>query len=202
MSWYTYVYPTEGFNLDEPKEKVEGRINEKKEKLDEIWAYINGLCVASPNILNTDDPIKYVTKTMSDNINKYIELSNSQNHDYHSLNMIEERDDWGKYSIEEENMEYRPHIWYNRFQHTHDPEIGIEEYKNDIEYIKKRLINYACSSPKDIIINNSDSEDPIQDAVLYLTKELDELREWLDEKLYDLSFCELLLKYYDTHEEG
>lgn len=202
MSWYTFVYPTEGFNLDEPKEKVEERINKKKEELDELWAYINGLCVASPNTLNTDDPIKYVTKAMTDNINKYIELSNLQNHDYHTLRMIEERDDWGKYSTEEEDTEYKPHIWYNRFQHTHDPENGIDEYKHNIEYIKKRLINYACSSPKDIIINDPNSDEVIQDVVLYLTKELDELREWLDEELYDLSFCELLLKYYDTYEEG
>lgn len=202
MSWYTFVYPTEGFDLDEPKEKVEERINKKKEELDELWAYINGLCVASPNTLNTDDPIKYVTKIMTDNINKYIEISNSQNHDYHTLRMIEDREDWGKYSTEEENTEYRPHIWYNHFQHTHDPKGGIEDYNDSIEYIKKRLTNYACSSPKDIIINIQDSDEIIQDAVLYLTKELDELREWLDEELYDLSFCELLLKYYDTYEEG
>lgn len=202
MSWYTIVYPTEGFNLEEPKEKIKERVDKRKEKLDELWAYINGLCVASPNTLNTDDPIKYATNTMIANVNKYIELSGYLNHDYHTLQMIEERDDWGKYSTEEEDTEYKPHIWYNHFEHTHDPEEGITEYKHNIEYIKKRLVNYACSSPKDIIVNNPDSDDNIQDAILYLTKELDELREWLDYELYDLSFCELLNKYYDTHEEG
>lgn len=202
MSWYTYIYPTEGFNLDEPKEKIRERVDNKKEELNELWAYINGLCVASPNTLNTDDPIKYATNTMIANINKYIELYNSYTHDSNTLQMIEERDNWGKYSIEEENTEYRPHLWYNHFQHTHSPETGIAEYKESIDYIKKRLINYACSSPKDIIVNSPDSEDKIQDAIIYLTKELDELRDWLEQELYDLNFCELLSKYYDTHEEG
>ena len=202
MSWYTYIYPTEGFDLDEPKEKIQERLSKKTEELNELWAYINGLCVASPDTLNMDDPIKYATNTMLSYIEKYIDASNSENHDYNTLQMINERDDWGKYSIEEENTEYRPHLWYNHFQHTHDPESGIESYKNNIEYIKKRLVNYACASPKDIIVNDPDSDDKIQDAIIYLTRELDELREFLDESLYDLNFCELLNKYYDTHEEG
>lgn len=201
MSWYTYIYPTEGFDLNEPREKIKERLNSRKESLDEIWAYINGLCVASPSTLNTDDPIKYITKAMLDNINKYIEVSNAINHDYHTLQMIVDKDNWDKDS-EEENTEYKPRLWYNHFQHTHDPESGIEEYKHNIEYVKKRLVNYACSLPKDIVVNDPNSDDVIQDVILYLTKELDELREWLDEELYDLSFCELLLKYYDTHEEG
>lgn len=202
MSWYTFVYPTEGFDLDEPKEKIQERISKRKEELDELWAYINGLCVASPNTLTADDPIKFATSTMLSYIEKYIEISNVQNHDYRTIQMIEERDDWGKYSIEEENTEYRPHIWYNRFQHTHNPEGGIEEYKKSIEYIKKRLVNYACSSPKDIIVNDPDSDENIQDAIIYLTNELDSLKEWIDDELWELGFCELLLKYYDTHEEG
>lgn len=205
MSWYTIVYPTEGFNLEEPKEKINERVEKRKEELNELWAYINGLCVASPNTIvrnNTEDPIKYVTNSMLLNINKYINITEVLNHDYHTLHMIEERDDWGKYSIEEKNTEYKPHIWYNHFQHTHDPKEGIDHYNKNIEYIKKRLINYACSSPKDIIVNNPDSEDNVKDAIIYLTGELDELREWLDENLWDLSFCTLLDKYYDTHEEG
>ena len=202
MSWYTFVYPTEGFDLDEPKEKINERVEKRKEVLNELWAFINGLCVASPNTLNTDDPIRYVTSIMLANINKYIEVSKEQNHDYHTLHMIDDRENWGKYNTDEENSEYKPHVWYNHFQHTHDPEGGIEDYNKTIEYVKKRLINYACSSPKDIIVNNPDSNENIQDAIIYLTNELDSLKEWLDEELWDLSFCELLAKYYDTHEEG
>lgn len=202
MSWYTFVYPTEGFNLDEPKEKIQERIDKNNEELNELWAYINGLCVASPDTLNKEDPIKHATDSISSYFDKYVEISNSQNHDYHTKRMIEEKEDWGKYSIEEEYTEYRPHIWYNHFEYTHNPEEGIDRYKDNIKYIKKRLINYACSSPRDIIINNPDSSDNIQDAIIYLTGELDELKDWLDEILYNLSFCELLAKYYDTHEEG
>lgn len=202
MSWYTIVYPTEGFNLDEPKEEINKRIEERREALNELWAYINGLCVASPNTLTAEDPIKYATSTMLDNINKYIELTELLNHDYHTIHILEERDDWGKYSLEEESTEYKPRIWYNHFQYTHDPEGGIDHYKKTTEDVKRRLVNYACSSPKDIIVNNPDLEDNIQDAIIYLTRELDGLREWLDDNLWDLSFCELLAKYYDTHEEG
>lgn len=202
MSWYTIVYPTEGFNLEEPKEQLQERISKRKEKLHEIWAYINGLCVASPNVLTKEDPIKYATSTMIEYFNDYIEFSKLQNHDYHTLHMIRDREDWGKYSSEEKETEYKPNVWYNHFQYSHDPDAGIEECTKYIENVKKRLVNYACSSPKDILISNTETDEDIQDAVLYLTKELDDLREWLDENLYDLSFCELLNKYYDTHEEG
>ena len=33
MSWYTYVYPTEGFSLDESREKIKESIDEYAEKL-------------------------------------------------------------------------------------------------------------------------------------------------------------------------
>ena len=203
MSWYTYIYPTEGFSLDEPVEKIKERIDKKKEKLSEIWAYINGLCVASPDTLTKEDPIVFATKTMIEYFDNYVKISKEEDYEWFHVEILDNKKWWEESPPEEgEDTEYRPFITYNHFPYSSDPEDGIRSSMKDIEYIRKRLVNYACSSPKDIIINDVDSDDYIKDASLYVTQELEELKDWLDETIYELCFSEMLSKYYDTHEEN
>ena len=198
MSWYTTIYPTEEFNLNVSRVEVLNRIQTYTTDLNNIWMYIHGLCMANPKIINGEDSILYAIDYTNKYFNRYLLVSEKQVQASFLSQMLDNKEIWEKYP--ENEKEYRPHIWYNHFKYSNDPESGIEDCNDNIEYIRKRLISYACACPKDIIVDNSDGD--IKDHTLYLIGELEDLRQWLDSAIYDLEFCKLLNKYFDTKEEG
>lgn len=199
MSTYTYIYPTEGFDLNQLPSDIEEAIKDDEKILNSLWERITGICVANPALYKKEDPIEYIMDMTKKYFDKYIEVSRSQNHKYFTKTLIETIEENAKYPSEDPDYVFRPHLWYNHFEFANNPETGIRETKDNIETIKKRIIGYACASPNDILFKADDETG--NDAIRYLLSELEDYKVWLDDEVYKHDFCELLVKYWDTHEQ-
>jgi len=98
---------------------------------------------------------------------------------------------WEKYKAE-----WKPCIWYNKFQYNNFPEGGVEETEKFINETKAELVMLCTSDPK--VCVGGDYDVPF-DAV---KARLDSMREWLNDNIKDNYFARLCVKYWDTHTEG
>ena len=200
MSWYTYVYPTEDFDLSLSEDKLQELIDDDKKTLDNLWERIVGICAANPSLYKKEDPIAYIIDMVNKYFDKYIEVSHRQNHNAFNLQLVESIRYNKEYSESRES--FKPYVEYNHFQYTDSPLSGIQETEKFIAKVRKYIIACACATPSDIVIQDKDKDDYYEDAIQYITDKLETEREWLDENIYDRDFCVLLDKYYDTHEQS
>ena len=190
MAWYTTIYPAANFDMNEPRDVIQKKIKEYQDKIDGIWLTINGLCTSTPNDLD-----EIITKTRN-SLDAYIMYCGIVKLNIMYLRLIDDKAEFG-----EDNEDYRPALDYNHFEYSNDPVQGLSDCDSSLEYIKQKIMGYACATPKDIFAN-IDEDDGVFDAAEYILHELRDLREFLDNTIYDRLFCELLDKYWDTHTEG
>ncbi len=201
MSWYTYVYPTEGFDLSLSEDELQELIDDDEKILDSLWERIVGICVANPSLYKKEDPIAHIIDMVKKYFDKYVEVSHRQNHNVFNLRLVESIRYNEEYPPSDVKTPFRPYVEYNHFEYTGSPSSGIEEINKSISKIKKYIIACACATPSDIMVKDKDN-DHYKDAISYITSELEEHKVWLDYSLYDQDFCILLDKYYDTHKQG
>lgn len=102
---------------------------------------------------------------------------------------------------QKERDEWRPSLSVNHFEYNSDPEEGVTECEKNIAKIKRRLFSMVVANPKDIT-PDKDDEDTRQEPLWYLRSELEDVKEFLDDTIWDLNFSKLCVEFWDTHEEG
>ena len=186
MSYYTTIFPEGEFEQTDITE-VEKEIQRSEAILQDCWEDIVAMCAASPS-----DPKEAVRQFKSD-LTKYIEF-----YKVYCKECLNKQ-----YLMSEEFCtveDRRKSIDWNHFEYNYDPERGVEEEQKSIDYVKNKLVMLCAASPEKIFAKQK--EDEQSNPLDYLNGELIELKEYLDESIYKKVFCELCVKYWDTHEEG
>lgn len=190
MSYYTTIYPEGEFD-NTPLEELDDEIEKSKTITQSCWEDIVAMCAASPT-----DPKEAVQQFKSD-LTKYIEFYKVycreclQSQYLRSLN----------YYSEEEKKTAKKSLDWNHFEHNSDPEGGIEDEQKAINYVRDKLVMMCAASPEKIYSNTTE-EGNFVNPLDWMYQELNNLKEYLDEAIYTKMFCELCIKYWDTHTEG
>lgn len=231
MSWYTNLYPNVDEFPSRDLFKSPGEMQEEADKwndvLNEIWGKIHALAFITPS--KDIASIESLIANFEQLWNAYINASKEQYDLYRAVEIwedeinhqeyiekypegggwcdIEQYDDDGKEiskedyikKVQEERAKWKPSISWNHFQYNDCPEAGVIDNKKFIADIKNKLMALVVATPKDITPDKSeDGYNPIS----YITEELNNSKEWLDDCLYELFFSELYVKYKDTSTQG
>lgn len=202
MSYYTTLYlDKEDYDKSRYKsmKDLETEINEKDSILADLWSWIEGLCAASPKNIcpKGQEPFEYVTTKFNDLWLRYISEYASVYRLYRLREAWEYEEFHNKHYPEEE---YKPHISYNHFPYNSSPEEGLDDTEKSINYCKNKILQYVCATPSDIFTKEQTEESSSLVDTIHI--ELNSLKEYLDDSLYDRGFCIYCIKYWDTHEEG
>ena len=187
MSWYTTIYP-EGEFEETDNSVVQDAIDKSEALLEDCWLDIVASCAASPT-----DPKEAVRQFKSD-LTKYIEFYKVYCRECFNSQYINSKE-----NLTDENA--KPSLDWNHFEHSSDPEDGIKDEQKSINYVKEKLIMLCAASPEKIY-GNKDAEGNFVNPLDWMSEELRNLKEYLDESIYCKMFCELCVKYWDTHEIG
>lgn len=197
MSYYTTIYPdVEKFSRNgfATISDLQNYIASLEAQLHEIWNGIAALCISVPkDIAVGDNVIDYVTKRFNDSWDSYMNGSVKLCHHYDLYSIWSEEAREKEYT--KDSQEYKPSLWRNHFEYNSDPEEGVKDCKESIEYVKRKLFMLAISTPSEVF----KGKDNLLDQVNF---ELTSLKEYLDRSISDLEFCKLCVEYWDTHTEG
>ena len=190
MSWYTIIYP-EGEFEETNVETLNKQIEKSKAWLQNSWEYIVAMCAASPS-----NPKEAVQEFKSD-LTSYIEFYKVYCRECFNLQYLQST----QYYEGEDKETAKKSLDWNRFEHNSDPEGGIKDEQKAINYVREKLIMLCACSPEKIYGVRTE-EGSFNNPLDWMYEELRNLREYLDESIYCKIFCELCVKYWDTHEEG
>lgn len=90
-------------------------------------------------------------------------------------------------------------IYFNNFPYNDNPETGYVETQLELEKLLMRLVAYVTCDKRALAYSALDTQD---DVVMYLDEIFGGIRERIDELMRTHCFCELAIKYWDTHECG
>ena len=211
---------------------IEEEIEKLKSEREEKWGTILALVFATPNVIVSpgDDIIETLTTKFNKVWKEYRDLIDQEYYLYRVQELwedeishkdyIEKYPEGGGYNdlwdeedpsrltkeeylakLKKERDAWKPSCSVNHFQYNHFPQEGITECNKYITEVKQKLLSYIIAVPKDIV-PEKDEEGNINDPVLYLTKDLNDLKEWLNDNIWDLNFSKLCVEYWDTHTEG
>lgn len=187
MSYYTTIYPKGEFE-ETNIEKINEEIEKSERLIQSKWQDIIALCAASPT--NIKEAVQEIKIDFSTYIVYYrLYCKECFNHQYLTSTALVE------------NPELEKHIEWNHFEHNSDPEKGIKEEQKSIDYVENKLVMLCAASPEKIYSNKDADGNPVN-PLDWMNEELNNLKEYLDESIYCKVFCELCVKYWDTHEEG
>ena len=185
MSWYTTIYP-EGEFEETDVEVLNKQIEKSELLLQNYWENIVAMCAASPS-----NPKEAVQEFKSD-LTTYIKFYEVYCRECFNNQYLTSADD---------DSDIERFIQKNHFEHSSDPKGGIEDEQKAIDYVREKLIMLCAASPEKIY-GNKDAEGNFVNPLDWMSEELRNLKEYLDESIYCKMFCELCVKYWDTHEEG
>ena len=198
--------------------------------LSEIWSNITALAYVTPSKDLAEDPIQYLTNRFNVYWQNYLDSSREQYGWYRAAELwedeiyhqdyIERHPEGGVCDIEpydedgnpipkeeylkklaEKRANWKPSISWNHFQYNNCPEEGIIDNKKYISDVRNRLLGLVIATPKDIT-PNKDEDNCLISPLDYINRELSEIKEWLDDCLYELFFSELYKKYEKTSTQG
>lgn len=190
MSWYTIIYP-EGEFEETNVEVLNEQIEKSKPLLQNCWEDIIAMCAASPS-----NPKEVVQEFKSD-LTIYIELYKAYCRECFNLQYLQST----QYYEDKDKETAKKSLNWNHFEHSSDPEQGIKDEEKAINYVREKLIMLCACSPEKIY-GNKDSEGRLVNPLDWMNEELRNLKEYLNESIYCKVFCELCVKYWDTHEVG
>ena len=213
------------------REDLLKKIDNEEKKLNEKWQDIYMLCFASPNTIVPNDcnnTFEYIKNMFNKTWYEYISIYSQQYKLCRILELwdcvtsheeyIKDNPDGGIYDlwnedeskmteeekrkkIQEERAAWKPSLDWNHFEYSSDPEDGVKECGSQILKIKEELLGFAIAVPKDIV-SEKDEEGNQNDISWYLTEQLRNIKEWLDDRLSNLEFSKLCIEYWDTHTLG
>lgn len=189
-------------------------------RYNEIWQHICAYVFATPN--DIDETVEKV-KCLIDNYvaerrlymnNTYIyllcedaihgiELKQylKDNPDYYwqdfgnGLNQYNETKQQYIERITDEINNRKPSISKNHYYYSNCFDEGLEDTEHYMNKTANELLSMAAATPKDIFIANEENG---TDVIFWLTRELEEKREWLDENIVSNCFAKLCERYEDT----
>ena len=97
--------------------------------------------------------------------------------------------------ITDEINNRKPSISKNHYYYSNCFDEGLEDTEHYMNKTANELMSMAAATPKDIFIANEENG---TDVIFWLTRELEDKREWLDENIVSNCFAKLCERYEDT----
>lgn len=200
--------------------------------LSEIWSNIAALVYITPSKNLAEDPIQYLTNRFNIYWQQYLDYSRKKYNWYRAAELwqdeiyhqdyIERYPEGGGWNDEveqynedgtkltkeeylkqlaEERANWKPSISWNHFQYNNCPEDGIVDNKKYIADVRNKLLGLIVATPKDITPDKDEDGYPIS-PMDFINGELANIKEWLNDCLYELFFSELYKKYEETSTQG
>lgn len=199
--------------------------------LSEIWSNITALVYVTPSKDLAEDPIQYLVNRFNIYWQQYLDSSREQYDWYRAAELWEDeiyhqdyierypegggwcdaeqcdkdgnpitKEEYLK-QLAEERANWKPSISWNHFQYNNCPEEGIIDNRKYISDIRSRLLGLVVATPKDITPDKDEDGYSIS-PLDFINRELSEIKEWLNDCLYELFFSELYKKYEETSTQG